>query len=948
VPELTPFRDGKPQLTVRVGRARQQPWLCMHLSALAARAVISLILGLLVVAGPVSSDARAAVLPSGFQESVVFGGLTNPTVVRFSPDGRVFVAEKSGLVKVFDGLSDTSPTVFADLRTNTYNFWDRGMLGLALDPQFPADPYVYVLYAYDADIGGTAPKYGTPGATFDPCPTPPGATGDGCVVSARLSRLTANGNVMTGPEQVLLEDWCQQYPSHSIGQLEFGADGALYVSGGDGASFNFADWGQDGSPLNPCGDPPGGVGAVLTPPTAEGGALRSQDLRTAGDPVTVDGTILRVNPDTGAALPDNPLFASSDANARRIIAHGLRNPFRLTVRPGTNEVWLGDVGWGSWEEIDRIADPLGAVENFGWPCYEGVGRQPGYDGANLNICESLYAQGAGAVASPYFTYNHNAQVVPGESCPTGSSSIAGLAFYPAGPFPDAYDAALFFADYSRDCIWVMFAGVNGLPDPATRTTFQAPAANPVALQVGPDGNLYYADFDGGTIRRIQYTSVPPPPPPSGSTFLSDLAWTSATNGWGPVEKDTSNGGSAAGDGRTITLNGTTYAKGLGVHAASDVRYALGGDCTRVRADIGVDDEVISTRASVVFQVFADGVRLYDSGVMGVTTATKTVDVDISGRSVLQLVVTDGGDGINSDHADWADARVECGTSPNGRPVATIVEPAPGTTWKVGDLIAFSGSATDPDEGSLPASALSWSLILHHCPSTCHTHPIQSFVGVASGSFSTPDHEFPSHLELQLTATDAEGLSDTDGVLLNPETVSLVFQSSPSGLQLVVNGTSATAPFTRTVITGSTNTIGAPGPQTLNGAEYVFSSWSDGGTQSHNITANASTTYTATYVQAARPPLNTTAPTISGHARQGVILTANDGAWSGTTPMTFTYEWLRCSKSGANCAGIPGATGKTHLLTSNDIGSKIRVRVTATNVLGSGSALSDPTAVVKRA
>ena len=65
---------------------------------------------------------------------------------------------------------------------------------------------------------------------------------------------------MTGSEQVLVEDWCQQYPSHSIGTVEFGRDGALYASGGDGASFNFADYGQDGSPLNPCGDPPGGVG----------------------------------------------------------------------------------------------------------------------------------------------------------------------------------------------------------------------------------------------------------------------------------------------------------------------------------------------------------------------------------------------------------------------------------------------------------------------------------------------------------------------------------------------------------------------------------------------------------------------------------------------------------------------------------------------------------------
>src|SRR3712207_2613513 len=253
----------------------------------------------LVLLAPVSANA-VATLPSGFQEEAVISGLTNPSNVEFSRDGRVFVAEKSGLIKVFDGLSDTTPTTFADLRTKVHNFWDRGLLGLTLAPNFPSDPHVYVLYTHDAAVGGTAPRWGTAGVSSDPCPNPPGATADGCVVSGRLSKLTASGNTMTG-EQVLINNWCQQYPSHSVGDLAFGADGALYVSGGDGASFSWGDYGQDGNPLNPCGDLPGGVGATLTPPKAQGGALRSQDLRTSSDPVSLDGAILRVNPATGAA-----------------------------------------------------------------------------------------------------------------------------------------------------------------------------------------------------------------------------------------------------------------------------------------------------------------------------------------------------------------------------------------------------------------------------------------------------------------------------------------------------------------------------------------------------------------------------------------------------------------------------------------------------------------------
>jgi hypothetical protein len=136
-----------------------------------------------------SPPAPAAALPPGFQNSVVLGGLTQPTDIAFAPDGRLFVAEKSGLIKVFDNPSDTTPTVYADLRTNVYNFWDRGLLGIELDPNFSARPYVYALYTYDAAIGGTAPLWGTAGGTSDPCPSPPGATSDGCVASARLSRL---------------------------------------------------------------------------------------------------------------------------------------------------------------------------------------------------------------------------------------------------------------------------------------------------------------------------------------------------------------------------------------------------------------------------------------------------------------------------------------------------------------------------------------------------------------------------------------------------------------------------------------------------------------------------------------------------------------------------------------------------------------------------------------
>ena len=453
---------------------------------------------------------RAQTSPiTGFVDSVVLSGLELPTVIAFSPDGRIFIGEKSGLIKVFDNLADQTSSVFADLRTQVHNFGDRGLLGMTLHPNFPTTPYLYVLYTRDAPIGGTAPRWGTPGATSDGCPM---AEDDGCVASGRLSRLeVSSSSTLVGGERVLIDDWFQQFNSHSIGSIAFGPDGALYASGGDAASWQFVDYGQEGIPRNPAGDPPVPVGGIQTPPTAEGGALRAQDLRTDADPAGLNGTVIRINADTAAAMPDNPWSFHRDANARRIVAYGLRNPFRIAARPGTREMWVGDVGWREHEEIDIIPDPAtsAAPRNFGWTCYDGTSRQPGYDAANLNICENLYAE-AGAVTFAHFQYREGVRVVAGDGCGFENSSISGLAFYTGGAYPSEYDGALFFGDYTRRCIWVMFPGANGVPDPATRRVFMVNGA-PVDLKTGPGGDLFYVDIGGGALHRIAFNSGNEPP-----------------------------------------------------------------------------------------------------------------------------------------------------------------------------------------------------------------------------------------------------------------------------------------------------------------------------------------------------------------------------------------------------------------------------------------------------
>jgi alpha-galactosidase len=149
------------------------------------------------------------------------------------------------------------------------------------------------------------------------------------------------------------------------------------------------------------------------------------------------------------------------------------------------------------------------------------------------------------------------------------------------------------------------------------------------------------------------------PPAAGTHQVSDLSWDSAVSGWGPVEIDRSNNTQAGGDGKTLTVNGTTYSKGLGVHAASDISFYVGQACTSFSASVGIDDEVASTKGSVVFQVFADGTKVADSGTLTGASAAKQITADLSGADQLRLVVTDGGNGIDSDHADWANATIAC-------------------------------------------------------------------------------------------------------------------------------------------------------------------------------------------------------------------------------------------------------------------------------------------------
>jgi glucose/arabinose dehydrogenase len=414
--------------------------MSLRVMAVAAASIVAALLS--------APTSGAATYPSGFEERTIVDGLQEPVGMAWAPDGRLFIIEKPGRLKVL-APGATRATTILDISDRVNHQHDRGLLGLALDSDFAGNGFVYLSYTYDV--------------------RPMMRDSDGPMV-ARVGRYRIGADNSVSAEQVVLGSYvsgpCPAASntldclpadglSHSIGTVISAPDGTLWIGNGDAADYNVVD------PL----------------------AFRAYDEHSMA------GKIFHVDRD-GRGLPGHP-FCPADADlthvCTKIHSKGFRNPFRFKLRPG-GSLAVGDVGWATREEVNLIA---AGGKSYGWPCYEGTIRTPGY--RDRSECGGEYAKEGtpDAHVPPQHDYPHGAE---------GNAVIAGPE-YTGTDYPAGYRGDVFFADYSERFVKRLELDASGQVESVTSF---ASGWTGVELQSTPTGDLAYPDFEG-TIKRIVYT-----------------------------------------------------------------------------------------------------------------------------------------------------------------------------------------------------------------------------------------------------------------------------------------------------------------------------------------------------------------------------------------------------------------------------------------------------------
>ncbi len=382
--------------------------------------------------------------------------------------------------------------------------------------------------------------------------------------------------------------------------------------------------------------------------------------------------------------------------------------------------------------------------------------------------------------------------------PCGNSAYTDPVFsYPKGGLGGCaitggtfYRGTQFPAEYNGHYFFSDFCGnfIRRLDSNNTQTLWGSDFDAPVDLQVGPDGMLY-------SLERVDPYQTP--------NFLAEVTRIRYV-GSGVNSPPTAQAGATPANGPaplTVTFSGA---------GSSDPN----GDTLTYSWNFG--DASTGTGLSVS--------HTYTS----------------SGTYTTTLTVSDGRGGTDTD--------TETITVGNGTPTGVIATPPATLFYRGGDTLSYSGTASDPEDGTLPASAFSWLVAFHH---DTHSHPfLGPITGVRSGTFQIPQvGETSTNVwyRIRLTTTDSGGLTHVATRDVFPSTMTFTLQTVPPGLQALVDGGPVTTPQPTGSVVGMQRGIGVTSPQTLGGRSYEFASWSDAGAQNHTITMpSANMTYTATF------------------------------------------------------------------------------------------------------
>ncbi|MCA9294386.1 MAG: PQQ-dependent sugar dehydrogenase [Phycisphaerales bacterium] len=503
--------------------------------------------GIVAIASSGVVASAAFALPPNFSDELVMAGWDEAVGVAFGYDGRAFVWEKGGRVwLVEDGVKSAAPLI--DIAEEVGNWRDFGLLGFAVDPNFASNGFVYLVYAVDyhhlAHFGTPAYNSNMDEYFHD--------------TIARVTRYTCNAgddfhSVDYGSRLVLIgESMTTGIPllhqSHGIGTLVFGEDGTLIVGAGDGASYQTTD---TGGPMS--GSSNTGLADGIITSKENVGAYRAQLIDSH------NGKMLRIDPATGDGVASNPYYDAGAPRAprSRVWALGFRNPFRLTLRPGTGAadpasadpgtLYIGDVGYNTWEELDVCTT---GGQNFGWPKYEGHTTQSSYNGRgtenqdapNPLACDDFFAfrdlivqdtlatpswpnpcdsgqQVPGSIpkwmhSRPAIDWFHSTNgparlpTFSGTSATTcdlgsggcmsgagfGGNSSTGGAWYGGVAFPPEYQNTYFHADYIAR--WIRNFVFDANDQLVEVRAFQSPLGYVVDIEFNPfDGALYYINYN---------------------------------------------------------------------------------------------------------------------------------------------------------------------------------------------------------------------------------------------------------------------------------------------------------------------------------------------------------------------------------------------------------------------------------------------------------------------